>query len=100
MYKIGSKHSMQQLKVNKEFKQILNRIKEENKSITEWREIESSDMFQSESFNGGFDATEDKFLFSYYDLDGKEYWFEFSLEEVGELLIDPNKQLELRNSDR
>jgi hypothetical protein len=51
-------------------------------SATEWAERESSDMFQSDHFSGGFDATEGEFLFSYYPKEGGEFWFGLSLAEV------------------
>jgi hypothetical protein len=48
----------------------------------QWAERESSDMFQSEHFSGGFDATEMEFLFSYYPAEGGEFWFGVSLDDV------------------
>jgi hypothetical protein len=47
--------------------------------VEQWSEIESSDMFQSENFCGGFDADENEFCFSYFENDD-EYWFQFDLE--------------------
>lgn len=47
-----------------------------------WTERESSDMFQSEHFSGGFDATEMEFLFSYFPDEGGEFWFGVSLDDV------------------
>jgi len=89
---------MKNLNVNDDFLQILRVIKTENKSIDEWRAIESSDMFQSEKFCGGFDSIEGNFQFSYYDNYSKEYWFEFTLEEVDEYLNKNIKQIKLRNT--
>ena len=47
-----------------------------------WAERESSDMFQSDHFSGGFDATEGEFLFSYFPDEGGEFWFGISLADV------------------
>lgn len=48
----------------------------------QWGERESSDMFQSAHFSGGFDATEMEFLFSYFPAEGGEFWFGVSLDDV------------------
>jgi hypothetical protein len=68
--------------VEKEFIDICKMIIRENKGIKEWSLYESDDMFQSEHFCGGFDATENAFCFSYYDDNKNEYWFQISLEEA------------------
>jgi len=90
---------MQHLNIDIEFKEILKEIKSENKNLSQWRAIESSDMFQSENYNGGFDATEDKFTFSYYSDKKQEFWFEFSLEELDEILQGKITQIKLRKTD-
>lgn len=65
-----------------EFRDICASIVAEQRSLDAWRAIESDDMFQSEHFCGGFDATENAFCFSYYAADGAEYWFQLTLPEV------------------
>lgn len=67
--------------ITSEFKEICEKIVSENLSETEWSAIENDDMFQSTSFEGGFDATENAFTFSYFT-NNKEYWFQLRLEEV------------------
>ncbi|KZN34367.1 hypothetical protein N480_22450 [Pseudoalteromonas luteoviolacea S2607] len=69
-----------------EFKEILLRIEGHNLTEELWAEIESSDMFQSEIFCGGFDADENEFCFSFYERDRNEYWFQFPLDEVRVML--------------
>ena len=61
---------------------LLRQIVAEQKSNEEWAEIESDDMFQSDSFTGGYDADEEAFTFSYYADDDEEYWFQLTLDEV------------------
>ena len=51
-----------------------------------WRECESSDMFQSAHYCGGFEADEDAFTFSHYDDAGRERWFTLTPEDVGRVL--------------
>lgn len=68
-------------KIDQELKFICQQISEENKSIEQWNEIESDDMFQNVKYVGGFDATEEEFCFSVY-IECKEYWFQFSLEDA------------------
>ncbi|WP_196140650.1 hypothetical protein [Aliikangiella sp. G2MR2-5] len=86
------------LKINYELLQILNEIRSENKTDEDWSLIESCDMFQSPKYCGGYDATERCFLFSYFDENEKEWWFEIKLLDIplilsGEIssivLLDP-----------
>ena len=65
--------------ITKELISICKQINDKEYSIEQWRDIESSDMFQTEHFCGGFDADESEFCFSHYTDGGKEYWFQFSL---------------------
>ena len=71
------------------------------KSDKEWGEIEPSDTFQTPTYCGDYDATEQEFRFSYYDKHTKEWWFELTLESLrrithGDLkfidLYKPNNQ--------
>lgn len=66
--------------INEELKLICRQIIEKNFSLEEWAGIESDDMFQKKSFEGGFDGTEKEFVFSYFG--DKEYWFQLSLIQV------------------
>jgi hypothetical protein len=67
--------------INSDFKEICKKIVDRELSETQWSEVESDDMFQSDSFEGGFDATENAFTFSYYTSE-KEYWFQLTLEDI------------------
>jgi hypothetical protein len=69
------------IEVNKEFKQICEKIIRKNFNINQWSEIESPDEFQTEKYCGGFDATEMEFCFSYYR-EKEEYWFQLSLTNI------------------
>ena len=51
-----------------------------------WREQESSDMFQSVHYCGGWEADEEAFTFSHYDAAGRERWFNLTPEDVGRVL--------------
>lgn len=90
---------MKNLKIESELLEILEEIKSENKTTIEWRGIESSDMFQSKKYCGGFDSIEDRFTFSYYPNESEEFWFEFSLEEIDKILNGEIKALEVRKSE-
>ncbi len=83
------------LYLDDELRKLLLLIQAENKSEAEWAEIESSDMFQSQSYCGGFDAIEMEFCFSYYSKTN-QYWFQFSLDDVDDLLSSPNSKLSVR----
>lgn len=60
---------------------ICKKILFEKKSIDEWSEIESDDMFQQGHIVGGFDATEKEFCFSVFIKD-EEYWLQFPLADI------------------
>ena len=72
------------IEVTQELTDLFARILAENKTESEWAEIESDDMFQSDHYSGGFDATEMAFCFSFFDEDGIEFWFQIPLEEIRE----------------
>ena len=74
--------------INEELKDICKEIVAENLSLEEWSHIESDDMFQTKTFEGGFDATAKEFVFSFFA--EKEYWFQLSLADVIKI---NNKQL-------
>ena len=56
-------------------------IVNENKSLEEWSDCESDDMFHRGRFAGGFDADEREFCFSFHGTDG-EFWFQLSLAQI------------------
>ena len=71
-------------KIEEDLRIICREILEEKKSLVQWAEIESDDMFQRGNYLGGFDATEKEFCFSLF-LDNNEYWFQFSLYDAEEI---------------
>ena len=73
------------LEIDQEFLEICKKIVLENKTQIEWAQIESSDMFQTKNYNGGFDETEMEFCFSYYNSDGKEFWFQLPLSKITDI---------------
>jgi hypothetical protein len=79
-----------------EFRSLCREIVAENQTEEEWAEMESDDMFQSESYVGGYDADEEAFCFSHYAPDGEEYWFQVTLPEVQEVAAGGNPVVEVR----
>lgn len=75
---------------------IFRQILQSNKSLEEWSEIESDDMFHRGSYEGGFDATEQAFCFSFYDSQGAEFWFQLTLEEIMRMAADGQGEVEAR----
>lgn len=71
------------------------KILNEGKSIEEWSDIESDDMYQKENYVGGFDADEREFCFSIY-IASTEYWFQFSLEEANRIHNGELTTIEIR----
>jgi hypothetical protein len=78
---------------------LFREIVKEQKTAEEWAEIESDDMFQSESFCGGYDATEEAFTFSYYDPSSSEYWFQLTLPEVESIVAGSDVPIEARPAE-
>lgn len=85
-----------EIEIDQEFIEICSRIMNEKKSEEEWALLESSDMFQTKHFCGGYDATEMAFCFSYYDSKTDEFWFQVDLNEVSKILNKEIKYLEAR----
>lgn len=75
---------------------IFEQILQEDRSEYEWSLIESDDMFQSENYSGGFDATEMAFCFSYFDHNRSEYWFQLDLREVRAAVIANGLSIQAR----
>ncbi len=88
-------YDIKNIKIDLEYKKICNGIIKRNLSLSEWKEIESSDEFQTENYCGGFDATENEFCFSYYDDEKKEYWFQNSYSEIEQISSGKIKEIEI-----
>jgi len=88
-----------QIPIDDEFLTLCEQILKEGLSLEEWREIESDDMFQSPHYEGGFDATEDAFCFSYFDPEGGgELWFQLTLSEITEAVAGKLRSIEARKA--
>lgn len=61
-----------------------------------WEEMESSDMFQSDHYCGGWEGEEEGFTFSYYDDEGDELWFSLSPSQVRDVSQDRLRTIETR----
>lgn len=85
--------------ISYELMNIFREILKENKTLGEWAEIEADDMFMSENYSGGFDATERAFCFSYYDKSGSEYWFQLTLDELGQIIASGGGEIKMRLAD-
>ncbi len=79
--------------------QICSAIHQEKKTEEEWGEIESDDMFQTDTVHGGYEALERAFCFSYYAPSGAEFWFQLTLREVGEVLRGEKRVIEVRPAE-
>jgi len=84
--------------INYDFKEICNNIIFENKTLDEWAEIESDDMFSNENYTGGFDATEMEFCFSVF-VDKKEYWFQIPLSQIIEITKGTITELDIHEAN-
>ena len=71
-----------ELPVDAELRALCAEIAEWMRTEPDWVEDESSDMFQSEHYCGGWEGPEDGFTFSHYDATRTERWFSLSPDEV------------------
>ena len=85
--------------ITEEFKNICREIIAMDHSLSEWAEIRSDDMFQSDHFCGGFESPDDEFTFSYYDDEKQEYWFAVTLSEVRRIIECKIQELDVRPVD-
>ena len=85
--------------IDKKLLAICQLIKSRGLSEKEWGEIESTDAFQENDYVGGFDDTEKAFCFSYYDLSGKEFWFQLTLNDVDEIVALNKKEIKMREAE-
>lgn len=88
-----------QLRIDHELTGICKEIIEYNKTDSEWNEIESSDLFQTEKYCGGYDGIEQSFCFSYFE-NKKEYWFCFQLNQVSNIIFGKLQFLDLQLAER
>ncbi len=84
--------------MDSEFQRISEDIVVQEKTVKEWAAIESSDMFQSPKYTGGFDADEGEFCFSVY-LPSGEYWFQLPIEDVYRVANGERLSVEIRPAD-
>ena len=84
--------------VDNELLDICREILEENLRQSEWAEIQSDDMFQRPRYCGGFEAPEMAFCFSVY-VDGSEYWFQITLDEVRAIVQGEKLSVDVRHPD-
>ncbi len=88
-----------EIEVGIELRQLCEEIVAEGKTVADWAEVESDDMFQSASFSGGFDADEMAFCFSHYDSERRESWFQLTLEEIGDVAAGRRNAISARPVD-
>ena len=85
-------------KLEDKFYLISKEIIEENKSLAEWAEIESDDLFQSGNYEGGFDSTEMEFCFSVF-INEEEYSFQLSLDAIKEINQNLLTEVEIEKAE-
>ncbi len=61
-----------------------------------WREFEADDLFQSPRYRGGYDIAEEAYTFSYYDMNGGEWWFQLSPSDIGDVVAGRLVHVEAR----
>lgn len=88
------------LKIDDELLNVFRSIAKESKTMDEWAETESDDLFQSENYLGGYDADEMAFCFSFFDQRGHEYWFQVGFDQIDRILAGELPQLKLSPADK
>ena len=80
--------------VESELRDICSDIVDRDLSVDEWREAGSTDEFQGDRYQGGYDAEEDAFRFTYFGTDSTELFFQFTLEEAADIAGGGQKAVE------
>lgn len=81
--------------IDQELFDICKKIENQNWDKDTWAGHEADDWFQTENYEGGYDADEMAFCFAKTTKKG-EYWFQFTLEENHLVLEGKLKELESR----
>lgn len=87
------------VKVSDELRSLCRQIVVDSRSEEEWALIESDDMFQGATIEGGYDADEMAFCFSMYT-GGREYWFQLTLHEINSIVNGTLDDIEIRPAEK
>jgi hypothetical protein len=79
-----------------QLREICQAIAARQLSLAQWEAVESSDEFQTGRIEGGFEAAEGAFTFSYFEVGGGEWWFDLTLERALAVASGESVNLELR----
>ena len=86
------------LPVDDILRSICQDIRQQSFEEQAWAAVESDDWFRKPPYEGGFDATENAFCFSYFAEGGHEYWFQFPLSAVEKVLQGEIQHFEARSA--
>ena len=81
--------------VSDAFRSICQQIQDHDRTLEQWAEHESDDMFQAGGFKGGFNPMESEFCFSYHDAEKREHWVQLPLTDVPRILSGELSELEV-----
>ena len=88
-------HNKPQLKIDAELINICVDIKFKNKSVEEWSASQSLELFKSEKYCGGYDEIVQTFVFTYFNLNGEEWWFEITIDMLDSIIKSDLQYLDL-----
>jgi hypothetical protein len=80
--------------IDDDLRSICQKIQDADRTLEQWAEHESDDMFQAGGFKGGFNPMESEFCFSYHDAEGKEHWIQLPLGDVAKILSGNMSEIE------
>jgi hypothetical protein len=89
----------QQIEADDDLRKICLEIVIKGRTAAGWDQNECYDIFTAGPYEGGYDATEHKFLFSYYAPDGKECWIGFDLEVATRIASGEQHFLEIHKAE-
>lgn len=88
-----------EIQVNDELKSICKDILDENKSAEQWKESGVGELYQTDSFCGGYEAATGLFSFSLYRGE-KEFWFDLQLSAVSDIVNGNKKTIECKEVEQ
>jgi hypothetical protein len=87
-----------QLRADDDLRVICREIVSLGRGHANWDRPESREHFQSGKYFGGYDAAEQAFVFTYCDLNQKQWWIVASLPVVEEIAKGEDRYLDLHDT--
>jgi hypothetical protein len=90
--------NQQQIEADDDLRKICLEIVITGRTTADWDQNECYDIFSAGPYEGGYDASERKFIFSFYAADGTECWTGFDLEAAAKIASGERHLLDIHKA--